>query len=333
MPATIEAVFDDFIECINAERWASLPVRFPLNLNEEHVADGAAFGALVGRAGTLRVDANAVTADRATGYLGATSLGTIRLAGRDRDGDGGGGREGEEEGEGEGEGEEAGRTIRLMEQYILRIEDGRITELSMISVVPETVVARQPRPGEPGYATDAELLRSYYDIAAPTSAAADSAGREEEEEEEVERGRDGDGDRGGQRRLSTSELESTYRAYIGCINARTTATGLPRFCHGHVTHNATRLSLDGYRALIQQTLAAVPDIVFAVDILVADEVAQRVAARLRFSGTPTGELAGAKPTGRSVHFCEYVTYAFRDGKIDRVWSIVDWGTYRWQLAQ
>ncbi|GAW11040.1 hypothetical protein ANO14919_003790 [Xylariales sp. No.14919] len=133
--------------------------------------------------------------------------------------------------------------------------------------------------------------------------------------------------------LSTRELEDTYRSYIGCINAQAMSTGLPRFCHPHVIHNARRLSLEEYRLLIQEAFTAVPDIIFGVDTVVADEKAQRVAVRLEFTGTPTGELSGAEPTGRGVRFYEYVTYAFRDGRIDRVWSIVDWKSYRQQLSQ
>ncbi|KAI0971212.1 SnoaL-like polyketide cyclase-domain-containing protein, partial [Xylaria arbuscula] len=126
-----------------------------------------------------------------------------------------------------------------------------------------------------------------------------------------------------QKTLSTRELEDTYLAYISCINAQTMATDLPRFCHPHVIHNAKRLSLEEYRLLIQEAFTAIPDIVFGIDTVVADERAQRVAVRLQFTGTPTGRISGAEPTGRSVRFCEFVTYAFRDGKIDRVWRYVN----------
>ncbi|KAI0405447.1 hypothetical protein F4802DRAFT_563255 [Xylaria palmicola] len=135
--------------------------------------------------------------------------------------------------------------------------------------------------------------------------------------------------------LSSRALEDKYRTYIACINARTLAGELPSFCHGHVVHNARRLSLDEYRLLIREALTAVPDIVFGLadDAVVADGATQRVAARIEFTGTPTGTLAGVEATGRPVHFNEHVTYSFRDGKIDRVWSIVDWESYRRQLSQ
>ncbi|KAI0392211.1 SnoaL-domain-containing protein [Xylariaceae sp. FL0594] len=121
-------------------------------------------------------------------------------------------------------------------------------------------------------------------------------------------------------KLSRRELEETYRAYIGCINAH---EGLSRFCHDAVTHNGkTYYPLDEYRALMEDAFAAVPDLVFAIDDddgVVVDEAAQRVAVRIEFTGTPTGVLAGVEPTGRSVRFYEYVTYQFQDGKIDTVW--------------
>ncbi|KAI1173721.1 SnoaL-like polyketide cyclase-domain-containing protein [Nemania sp. FL0916] len=136
----------------------------------------------------------------------------------------------------------------------------------------------------------------------------------------------------GDARLSARELEDTYRNYIGSINARTMVADLPKFCHLQVTYNAERLPLEKYRGLMDAAIAAIPDVVFGIDALVVDAPAQRVAARIQFDGTPTGPFAGVEPTGSSVRFYEHVTYQFRDGKIDRVWSIVDLKSYRKQLS-
>ncbi|KAK5628001.1 hypothetical protein RRF57_003716 [Xylaria bambusicola] len=133
----------------------------------------------------------------------------------------------------------------------------------------------------------------------------------------------------GGKKLSKTELEHTYRAYIGCINAQTMATELSRFCHAHVMHNAQWLIERSF----QEAFTAIPDIAFGIDTVVPDESAQRVAVRLEFTGTPTGTMKGAEPTGKSVRFYEYVTYAFQNGKIGRVWNIVDWESYRQQLRQ
>ncbi|KAI1406066.1 SnoaL-domain-containing protein [Hypoxylon fuscum] len=133
--------------------------------------------------------------------------------------------------------------------------------------------------------------------------------------------------------LSTRELDDTYRAYIGCINAQTMKTELHRFCHPQVVHNTKTLTVDGYRLLIEEAFTAIPDIIFGLHTVIADEKTQRVFARIEFTGTPVRMFAGAKPNGRSVSFCEHVTYRFEEGKIARVWSIVDWESYRAQLQQ
>ncbi|KAI1451913.1 SnoaL-domain-containing protein [Annulohypoxylon moriforme] len=133
-------------------------------------------------------------------------------------------------------------------------------------------------------------------------------------------------------KLSASELEAKYRTYIGCINKQTMETDLQEFCHSQTIHNTKTLTRDQYRLLIQEARTAVPDIVFGLHTVIVDEKTQRVAARLEFTGTPVGIMAGAKPNGRSVSFSEHVTYLFQEGKIARVWSIVDWESYRRQLS-
>ncbi|KAI2616637.1 SnoaL-domain-containing protein [Hypomontagnella submonticulosa] len=133
--------------------------------------------------------------------------------------------------------------------------------------------------------------------------------------------------------LSARELEDRYREYIGCINAQTMETELHRFCHPQVVHNTKALTIEQYRLLIQEAFTAIPDITFELHTVVVDERAQRVAVRIEFTGTPVGVFAGVKPNGRGVNFCEHVTYHFEEGKIARVWSIVDWTSYRAQLSE
>ncbi|KAI1117034.1 SnoaL-domain-containing protein [Nemania sp. NC0429] len=134
-------------------------------------------------------------------------------------------------------------------------------------------------------------------------------------------------------KLSAPELNDAYRAYNRCFNERTTERDFPTFCHEHVVHNAKRLSLDEYRRPAEAAFAVVPDLVLGIDALVADAAAQRVVVRIELAGTPVAELAGAKPTGRSVRFFEHATYDYRDGKIERVRSIIDWKSYRRELSQ
>jgi predicted ester cyclase len=154
-------------------------------------------------------------------------------------------------------------TAEFMQQHLIWAKDGKITKID--DMVDNDDLGRQL--SDPGYSPTPDLI----------------------------------GDHGGVtgKKLSTRELEETYRAYIGCINAQKMATGLQNFCHSQVVHNTKALSIEEYRLLIQQAFTAIPDIVFAIDTVVADEEAQRVAVRIELTGTPTGQLAGADPTGSS----------------------------------
>ncbi|KAI1443388.1 SnoaL-domain-containing protein [Annulohypoxylon stygium] len=192
--------------------------------------------------------------------------------------------------------------ISSTEQQFLWFEDGKVSTLFTLADGEE--LRRQKSDPEYQYAPD---LISLHSPPAPSHQVAGA-------------------------KLSAGELEASYREYIGCINTQTMETGLHKYCHYQVIHNTKTLTRDQYRLLIQEARTAVPDIVFNVRIVIADEASQLVAARLEFSGTPVGVMAGAKPNGRGVSFCEHVTYLFQDGKISRVWSIVDWESYRQQLT-
>lgn len=124
---------------------------------------------------------------------------------------------------------------------------------------------------------------------------------------------------------STRPLAETYRDYISTFMAdpAAAATGLPRFLHQPVTHNARALTITAYHGLVQDVRAAVPDLACEIVDLVADEERQVVAARLEFVGTPVREFAGAQPDGRAVRIGEIVFYWFDKGRIREVVSLLD----------
>ncbi|KAI1754263.1 SnoaL-like polyketide cyclase-domain-containing protein [Xylaria castorea] len=194
------------------------------------------------------------------------------------------------------------KVVRFMKQTIVWIKNGRVSRM-ITTGTPEQEVERQLF--WPGYDFTPDLISAY------------SNGHY----------------KAGRQHVSGQVLESTYRDYIGSINGRTMQSKLPSYCQCHVIHNNKRLSIDEYRLLIQEAIIAIPDIKFDVDTIVVDHTTQRVAVRLKFTGTPTGKLSGVEPTGRSVRFYEFAVYFFEEGKIDRVWSIVDWDSYRKQLTR
>lgn len=115
-------------------------------------------------------------------------------------------------------------------------------------------------------------------------------------------------------------LSVLYRAYISCLNHRDWQS-LGSFVHEDVHYNGERLGLSGYRRMLEADFRAIPDLRFAIDLLVAEP--PRVASRLTFDCTPTGLLFGIPVNGKRVRFAENVFYEFRDDRIETVWSIID----------
>ena len=99
-------------------------------------------------------------------------------------------------------------------------------------------------------------------------------------------------------------------------------THLAEFCHPVVAHNGVELLLSRYQMLMEDAQEAIPDLVFHVAEVIADEGNQQVAARA---------WAGVEPSGKGVDFSEQVFYWFEEGKIRRVVSLVDMTAYREQM--
>jgi predicted ester cyclase len=118
----------------------------------------------------------------------------------------------------------------------------------------------------------------------------------------------------------TDTLADVYRSYIDCLNRRA-LEDLGRFVHDDVHHNGRALGLSGYQAMIAADYRAIPDLLYAIALLVVD--APYVASRLDFDCTPQGAFLGLPVNGQRLQFSENVFYEFKDGKIWRVWSVID----------
>lgn len=120
--------------------------------------------------------------------------------------------------------------------------------------------------------------------------------------------------------MRESELVSAYRRYIDCLNDR----GLDRlgeFVDQAVEYNGYRIGLMGYRAMLEGNYRDVPDLRFAVQLVVAG--ASSIAACLNFDCTPAGRFLGLDIHGRRVAFSENVFYEYRGKRIGQVWSVID----------
>ncbi len=87
--------------------------------------------------------------------------------------------------------------------------------------------------------------------------------------------------------MTGSDLANIYRDYIACLNGQDWAD-LGRFVRNDVRRNGVALGLAGYRRMLEDSFAQIPDLRFAIQILVADP--PHVAARLWFDVTPRGEF-------------------------------------------
>jgi len=120
--------------------------------------------------------------------------------------------------------------------------------------------------------------------------------------------------------MSRDDLADLYRAYIACLN-RQDWPSLGRFVHDDVVHNGRLFGLSGYRAMLERDFREIPDLRFVIALLISDP--PHIAARLQFDCAPVGTFLGLPVNGRRVSFCENVFYAFQDGKIRQVWSVID----------
>jgi predicted ester cyclase len=115
-------------------------------------------------------------------------------------------------------------------------------------------------------------------------------------------------------------LQDIYLAYLDCLNRRA-FDELGTFVDDTVEHNGRPFGLSGYRDMLENDFADIPDLRFEAEILVSE--ATRIAARLPFDCTPKSTFMGLPVNGRRVQFCEHVFYEFEHMKIRRVWSVID----------
>ncbi|MFY0632732.1 MAG: ester cyclase [Vannielia sp.] len=120
--------------------------------------------------------------------------------------------------------------------------------------------------------------------------------------------------------MTRNECIAAYHEYIDCLNRQDWAK-LGNHVHESACHNGRPLGLPGYREMLEGDFRAIPDLRFNIAQLVAEP--GHIAARLAFDCTPVGDLFGLPVNGRRVQFCEHVFYAFREGRIHTVHSLID----------
>lgn len=129
--------------------------------------------------------------------------------------------------------------------------------------------------------------------------------------------------------MTRARLADLYSGYIDCLNRQAWGE-LGRFVDEAVVRNGEPLGLSGYRAMLVKNFEDIPDLHFTIDLLVCEP--PHVAARLAFRCTPRGEFMGLNVDGRTISFAENVFYEYANGKIIRVWSVIDKAAIEAQLG-
>ena len=129
--------------------------------------------------------------------------------------------------------------------------------------------------------------------------------------------------------MTASSLSNLYRAYIDCLNRQAWAE-LGQYVDNDVEHNGRPLKLSGYRDMLAQDFADIPDLHFTIQLLASSP--PLVAARLAFKCSPKGTFLGLSVNGRTISFAENVFYEFKGPKIASVWSVIDKTAIEAQLA-
>ncbi len=128
--------------------------------------------------------------------------------------------------------------------------------------------------------------------------------------------------------MSDLDLGTIYRNYLDCLNSRDWAS-LGEFVDDNVSHNDRPIGLSGYREMLEHDVRDIPDLRFNIELLVIEPPV--VASRLRFDCTPGDTFLGLSIGGKRIAFAENVFYAFRGGKIAKVWSVIDKSAIEVQL--
>jgi len=120
--------------------------------------------------------------------------------------------------------------------------------------------------------------------------------------------------------MNREDLAELYRRYIACLN-RQDWSQLGSHVDNHVEYNGSSIGLTGYQNMLESDYRAIPDLQFNPELLVSDPPV--IACRLQFDCRPIGDLFGFPVNGRRVQFSENVFYEYSNGRIRRVWSVID----------
>lgn len=128
-------------------------------------------------------------------------------------------------------------------------------------------------------------------------------------------------------------LAEIYQAYFNCVDTRTMAEGIPKYCHGVITFNGHPVPRDMYMAVMEECHDVMDQPINTMERLIVDEEKQCLAARVVFQWKPTKPWGGVKPNGTRATFAEHVFVWFDGGKMHTSISQMDMWRFRQQFKE
>ena len=120
--------------------------------------------------------------------------------------------------------------------------------------------------------------------------------------------------------MTKIDLSGVYRGYIACLNEQDWPN-LDKFVRDDVNYNGLQIGISGYREMLKKDFYEIPDLRFDIQLFIADP--PHIASRLQFNCSPKNKFLGLPVNGKRISFSENVFYEFRDGRIAKVWSVID----------
>ncbi|GHH32783.1 ester cyclase [Lentzea cavernae] len=129
--------------------------------------------------------------------------------------------------------------------------------------------------------------------------------------------------------MTHTDLREWYLRYISALDAHE-IDRMDEFVADEVLLNGEPGSRDAVTADMRSIIDAVPDFHWEVQELLVDR--DRIAARVKNTGTPVEEWLGVPATGASFEVIEYAIYEVRDGRFVQMTNLHDSAEVRRQLT-
>jgi len=128
----------------------------------------------------------------------------------------------------------------------------------------------------------------------------------------------------------SENLHDFYLRYVAAANARDYET-IAGLIHDEVTVNGLMCRREDVLASLTGFADIMPDFTWHIeDLFVAED---RIAARLRDTGTPAKEWLGVQATNVSIEITEFASYRLRDGRFAEMWFLMDTSSAIQQLLR